>query len=526
MKRKKQVMGITLVILLFTINSGCIFFEGISFTVLSTTIDNYYGFPSLIIRFRVNDIIVVNLIDPNKQVVFTDSYYSSESEMIIPLAPYRNSPQPGDYQLKIYDKNDNKIYNKTFIFKETNFSIVSAKGHWWKENSEDIKYSLIGITLAVTNNGDLPIYPYSLDFIIDNKSISADILPTVVFPGENRSINSLLYIDNIEAGERNCHISTYDKNGEILANLSFQTTPEENVPIRHFNWNHNGKKEISIPYPHFLSDYYSSLDRLSIKDYAAYVFDPYDDLYLTLIVDSLTSIVGDAEDISKINLVASFAQSLEYGEDDPLNSSNEYPLYPIEVLNNRSSDCEDRSILTGNILMLMGFDVSLLSLPKHMAVGVHIDQNLSNYSFYVDEYYYLETIKENMVLGDVPLRYRNISEEAVIYPLISRPVLHHEWINANGILINDELDLVKLKFIIENFGDESAEKIVITGAFYSSNNAEYNQEKINILSLQPGEKMIVNLNLNVPKDVTTILKTKLYIDGALVEEKKSDSTFS
>jgi hypothetical protein len=176
--------------------------------------------------------------------------------------------------------------------------------------------------------------------------------------------------------------------------------------------------------------------------------------------------------------------------------------------------------------MLMGFDVSLLSLPKHMAVGVHINQNLSNYSFYVDEYYYLETITENMVLGDVPLRYRNISEEAVIYPLISRPVLHHEWINANDILVNDKLDLVKLKFIIENFGDESAEKIVITGAFYSSNNAEYNQKKINILSLQPGEKMIVNLNLNVPKDVSTILKTKLYIDGALVEEKKSASTFS
>ena len=176
--------------------------------------------------------------------------------------------------------------------------------------------------------------------------------------------------------------------------------------------------------------------------------------------------------------------------------------------------------------MLMGYNVSLLSLPKHMAIGVHVDQNLSEYGFYVDEYHYLETIKENMVLGDVPSLYRSIPEETVVYPLTSRPILRYEWKNADGILVNGELDFVKLKFIVENIGDTSAENIMITGAFYSSNNVEYNQEKTSISLLQPGEKKQVALKLNVPKGVSAILKTKLYLDDIVIEEKQSATTFS
>ena len=526
MSFKKQAMSITLIIFLFAINSGCISFEDTSFSLLSKGVVDDHGFPSLTLCFNANDIIIINLIDPDKQIVFTDSFYSSQNEIVIPLASYRNNPQPGVYKVQVYDKNNKPIYNETFRLKQANFSIISAKGHWWKENIEDSRYSLIGVTLKVTNNGDLPIYPYSLDFIIDNESTSADIIPAVVLSGENRSINCSLYIDNIKAGIRNCHVSVHDKNGELLNDSNFQTIPQENVSIYHFNWDYNGKKEISIPYPRFLSDYYNTLERLDTNDYAAYVFDPYDDLYLKIVMDSLISIAGGKDNISIINLVASFVQNLEYGEDDPLNSSFEYPLYPIEMLNNRSCDCEDRSILAGNILMLKGYNVSLLSLPKHMAIGIHVDQNLSEYDFYIDEYYYLETIEKNMVLGDIPSLYRDIAEEAVVYPLTSRPVLRYEWKDVDGISVNGKLDFVKLKFIIENIGDATAENITITGAFYSSNNVEYNQEKISIFSLPPNERKQATLKLNVPKGVSTILKTKLYLDDILIEEKQSSSKFS
>jgi len=523
---KKQTMSITLIIFLLIINSGCIISEETSFTMLSKAVIDDHGFPSLTLRFKANDIIKVNLIDPDSQIVFTDYFYLSENEMVILLNSYRNNPQPGIYEFQVYDKNDNLIYSETFKFKKINFSIISFEGHWWKENKEYPKYSLIGITLAVENNGNLPIYPYNLEFSIVNKSISADILPVVVLPGETISINCSLYINDVEAGENICHVSVHDNKGEKLTDSAFLVIPQENVLIKNFSWDYNGKKEISIPYPNFLSDYYSTLDRLNTNDYAAYVFDPYDDLYLSLVLDSLISIAGDIDEVSKINLVASFVQNLEYGEDDPLNSSYEYPLYPIEVLSNRTCDCEDRSIFLGNILMLMGYNVSLLSLPKHMAIGVHIDQNLSDYNYYVDEYYYLETIEKNRVLGDVPLLYSKIAEEAVVYSLNQRSILRHEWKDADGISVNGRLNLVKLKFIVENIGNTLAENIMITGGFYSSNNAEYNQEKIIITSLQPGEKKQVALKLNVPKGVSTILKTKLYIDEELVEEKQSTTSFS
>jgi len=526
MLTKKQTMSITLIILLLLINSGCMFPEETTFTMLSKAIMDDQGFPSLALHFKADDIIKANLIDPDRQVAFTDSFYSSESEILIQLTSYQNNPRPGVYKFQVYDKNDKQIYNETFSFNGINLTIISFNGYWWKENIEDSKYSLIGITLTVTNKGDLPAYPYYLEFSIDNKSTSANIIPVVVLPGETRPINCSIYIDNLEDYEYNCNVSVYDKNGGRLANSTFLVIPQENISVNHFSWDYNGKKEISIPFPSFLYEYYSKLERLETNDYAAYVFDPYDELYLTLFIDSFFSIAGDIDEISKINFIASFVQNLEYGEDDPLNSLYEYPLYPIEVLSNQTCDCEDRAIFVGNVLMLMDYNVSLLSLPKHMAIGVHLNENLTDYDFYIDEYYYLETIDKNLVLGEVPLLYSKIAEEALIYPLTSRPILNHEWKNAEGLSVDGRLNFVKLKLIVENIGNTYAENISITGAFYSSNDVQYNQEKIKISYLQPQEKKQVSLKLNVPKGVSTIFKTKLYLDEELVEEKQSTTTFT
>ena len=38
------------------------------------------------------------------------------------------------------DESAMQIYNETFKFKETNFSIISFTGHWWKDNTEDLEY--------------------------------------------------------------------------------------------------------------------------------------------------------------------------------------------------------------------------------------------------------------------------------------------------------------------------------------------------------------------------------------------------
>ena len=520
MTLKKQTLGIiSIIVLLLSITSGCIFSKETKFNVLSAAIIDDDGFPSLVVSFNVNDVITVKLVNPNKQEIFFDLFYSSQNEFVIPLEAYRNNPQAGDYIVEVYDKNNNLIYDKIYSFNKPDLSIISIEGQWWEENHE---YSMIGVGVTVTNSGDFPEYPYSLDLIIDDKAISALILPTSVLPEETKSLNSYFYMNSIIPGEKICDISLHDKNGKLLTESSLLIIPEENVPIKYFNWEYNGDREINIPLPQFLYDYYSGLERLDVNDYGAYVFDPYDDLYLSLVKDSILSTAGDIDDVSKINLIASFVQSLEYQEDDPENIFVEYPRYPVELLDKKPCDCEDKAILAGNILMLMGYNVSLLDIPYHMVVGVHIDEKLTEYDYYIDEYYYLETTNKGRVLG----QYYSTPKKITVYPLTSRSLLHQKWKKAEGIISNEKVDYVKLKIVVENLGNIVADNIEITGAFYSLDNKEYNQEKTRIFSLQSGEKKQVDIQLNVPLGLSTILKTQLYMNGILVEEKESETQFS
>jgi len=526
MSIKKYVVWISIIILLFTLCLGCISNVNTTFSIISSGFIDYYGFPSLSLDYSSNDGIIVKVVDPNDQIIFTDEFYFNQSNMIIPLATYRNLSDPGYYKLNIYDRNVNLIFNKSFILNNTKVSIDSVLGHWWKENINDSVFVLIGLSLKVTNNGDLPIYPYSFNFSMDNTTFIGKLLPEVILPKTTKFVNCSFFVYNINSVEKNCTMTIKSKNNKLLSETNFKLIAQENTPTITYKWSYKGKREINIPYPTFLHEYYNSLERINTNDYAAYVFDPYDDLFLTLVLNSIYSSYNNGNDVSKTNLIASFIQNLEYEEDDPQNSSFEYPLYPIELLNNRSCDCEDRSILGSNLLILGGYNVSLLSLPKHMAIGINLNQKLPDYKFYVDNYYYLETTIKDMVLGEVPKLYRNISDQTIIYNLNSRPVLNHEWIKTDGILYDGELDFVKLKIIVENLGNVIAENIKITGAFYSEDNTNYNQETIVISNLSPQEKQQIILKINAPKDISVILKTKIYLDDVFVEEKQSTNEFS
>jgi hypothetical protein len=514
----KKITKILIIILIISIISGCIFHEETIFNILSSEIIDDDGFPSLKIGFNVNEVITVKLINPNNQEIIFDKLYSCQNELVIPLDSYLKNPQPGNYKFEVYDKNNNIIYNKVYNFRKADLSIISIEGQWWKENKD---YSLIGIIITIKNNGDLPLYPYSLDLTIDDKSTSALILPTAVLPEETKTISCYLDQGLIIYGKNNYIISIYDENNNLLIESSQELVPEENVLIQNFNWDYNGKKEINIPLPQFLHDYYSELDRPNVNDYGSYVLNPYDDPYLSLIKDSLLSTVGDIDDVSKINLIASFVQSLDYQEDDPQNISVEYPRYPIELLDKKPCDCEDKAILAGNILMLMGYNVSLLDIPYHMVVGVHLDENLIEYDYYIDEYYYLETTNKGRTLG----QFYNTPRKVTVYPLTSRPLLHQEWKKAEGIVINGRVDYVKLKLVVENLGNIASDDIKITSAFYSSEDKEYNLIETNLSSIKPGEKKQLDIQLTTPHGISTILKTQIYMNGIFVEEKESETKF-
>ena len=62
--------------------------------------------------------------------------------------------------------------------------------------------------------------------------------------------------------------------------------------------------------------------------------------------------------------------------------------------------------------------------------------------------------------------------------------------------------------------------------FHSEFDIRYNQKSTVVSSLPAGEKKEVTLKITVPKGVSTVLKTQIYLNDEMVHEKESTSTFT
>ncbi|UCF12784.1 MAG: hypothetical protein JSW06_00615 [Thermoplasmatales archaeon] len=519
MSVEKRVI-VLLIIILLSFFSGCTLFDSPEFSLISLVVDDDEGFVGMSISFNISDKTTLKLFGPDRDVLFLDDYYRGMHNVMAYLDEYRKTPSSGRYNIQAYDKNENLIFENELFFKGQNLSILEVNENWWLE---DGKYSLVGLNLTIMNYGDLPVYPYIADVQIDNKESSGLFLPTVILPHQSRNVYCFIYIDDILSKKSQLKISLKNNEENIIANTSHTIFLSENISELTYNWRYLGNNNLVLPDIEFLYKYYSNLERLVLDDYAAYVFDLYHDQYMDLVVKRLLSLTDASGDVGKINFVASFIQNLGYAEDDPNDPTCEYPRYPVEMLKDSQGDCEDKAILAGSILDSMGFNISLLKLPNHMVVGVHLDESESIFDYYIEEYYFLETTSTGWILGKIPPEYKNLSN-VTIYPISTRPLLIHSWKNATRFSGSDESDYVKLKIIVENLGRESASNFKILGAFYSQNNI-LNQEEILIPSLAAGNKKIVDLKLNVPQGISTTLKTQIHLNNKIVNEKESNSSF-
>ena len=78
---------------------------------------------------------------------------------------------------------------------------------------------------------------------------------------------------------------------------------------------------------------------------------------------------------------------------------------------------------------------------------------------------------------------------------------------------------------MKNLGSDTAENILVKGAFYTHYDLELNAETSIISSLEPGMKKEVTLMADIPSDVTTWFKTKIYLNNKVVNERESVSSF-
>jgi hypothetical protein len=312
----------------------------------------------------------------------------------------------------------------------------------------------------------------------------------VVLPFHTMQIPCYMQIFDMSSIRNELNISLLDNKGSILTQSTIYVIPKNPIDSWIYHWRYLGDQTLQVPKINWLYDYYTNLERLNIIDYAAYVFDRYDDCYIKFLTEQLLSGKNLKTDVEKINFVASFVQALEYKKDDPENESYEYPRYPLETLKEQRGDCEDKAILTAAMLESLEYNVSLIRLPQHMAIGVHLDENLPFHSYYIDEYYYLESTTLFMPLGMIPSEYQDLSN-VTVYPISLRPLLIHSWKNATRFKISTGSDYVTVTMIIENLGIATSSNIEIRGGFLDNTSRLYNTEIKFVPLIAAGERYLL-----------------------------------
>lgn len=129
----------------------------------------------------------------------------------------------------------------------------------------------------------------------------------------------------------------------------------------------------------------------------------------------------------EVGLVLSFVQSvIKYKREE-----GEYPKYPIETLVEGEGDCEDSSFLGAAILKAMGYEVVLLEMPGHIALGIAAEGIPGEYIEHDGiKYYYCEMTSEGWKIGQIPEGIRK--ETITIIPIPPTPPKIVKEVENNG----------------------------------------------------------------------------------------------
>jgi hypothetical protein len=258
-------------------------------------------------------------------------------------------------------------------------------------------------------------------------------------------------------------------------------------------------------------------------NYSYYVTDPKDDKELEEIAASFNEFammegLGEEE---KLNLVVGFVQSLPYVTDMESVGLQEYPRYPIETLVDNGGDCEDTSILMASLLKLMGYDVILLDLPDHMAVGVSSDTVTFHGTYYREndrKYYYVETTEPGWSIGDLPEDFEGVY--AYFVHLVPVPMLTHTW---TGSWTSDQTGYTTdLTIVVRNEGTATAEDVYVLAGYDAGGNMLWNRQTSENFTLDVGSEKTVTLQLKISHGYYTRLVVEVVYGGYAVDKSYSD----
>jgi len=204
----------------------------------------------------------------------------------------------------------------------------------------------------------------------------------------------------------------------------------DSIPVidKEYTWTWEGvERTVTVKVPEALYNYYSGKERFTTTDYRGYVLHPYDDAYVAVLVREFAVIQVEEglTDEERLKLMISFVQDMDYVRDPASAGQGDYPKYPVETLVDGGGDCEDTSILMASLLESSGFNVSLLLLPNHMAVGLEVNATGAHWTLNNVTYYYLETTASAWDIGEVPAGFNYEATE--VFPVGMTPYVYPSW---------------------------------------------------------------------------------------------------
>jgi hypothetical protein len=245
-----------------------------------------------------------------------------------------------------------------------------------------------------------------------------------------------------------------------------------------------------------------------------------DDAYMSSVAERFLALSRENgfTKAQEVNFAAGFVQSLPYMFDNVTTGYQEYARYPFETLVDGVGDCECKSILTAQLLASMSYEVILLNLPEHVAVGVYIP-NGSGYSYEYEgkRYLYLETTREGWTVGEVPPEFSGIT--AVIYPIEPVEIISYYWQSkwvGNNLMVN---------ITVKNSGTSDVSGYKVEVGLDAGNDLLWSIITSNPFDLASETEKTITLTLTPQKGLHTRLVIYLVNDGGYAVDKQYSGWF-
>ena len=275
--------------------------------------------------------------------------------------------------------------------------------------------------------------------------------------------------------------------------------------------------KLSIRIPTSLYEDYRSRPRPTTTDYTVYAADDGDLQILADIGATLKSYAAQLGlgDYETVHFIATFVQQLDFALDIDTTGFDDYGRYPVETLVENGGDCEDTAILLGKLMEVLGYDVVLVRLPDHMAIGIKEDTNYVGTYFTHDgvKYFYLETTGLGGRIGLVPEEY--VGQSAYIYDFSPRAIVTHSW---NGQRTGNTY---QMNITVRNYGAAAVEDCTVLVGFDAGNESMWNAVESESFILPPKSETALTLSLEMPDYNHTRLLVFIVHEGTALDKSQS-----